>query len=170
MNAQTRAEFFAVGDAVGQSIFEIAAKIVVGLHRDNVRAVRHQQQIFRDLQMMRARVIAAGKEPDRLQPPWVRRIENRQAIAEHVSNIKMIAVPHDLHTVRATADIAVCQMPDTAPDSFGRNCTSRRGLGRLRQVSQTRQSDKGFHLLAPIHPFNPWLIPSRASLPFSGNR
>ena len=59
MNAQARAELLAVGDAVGERVLEIAAQVVVGLHRHDVGAVGEQQQIVGDLQVMRAGVDAA---------------------------------------------------------------------------------------------------------------
>ena len=66
VDAQTRPEFLAVGDAVGKRILEVAAQIIVGLHRHDVCAVGEQQQIFGNLQMVRARVVAAGKKPNGL--------------------------------------------------------------------------------------------------------
>ena len=42
-----------------------------------------------NLQVMRPRVITAGEESHRLQAPRVGRIQNRHAVAEHVSDIKV---------------------------------------------------------------------------------
>ena len=121
MDAQARAELLAIGDAVGERVLEIAAHVVVGLHRDDVRAVGQQHQIVRDLQVMRAGVDSRGEEADGLQPARIRGVEDRHAIAEHVADIDMAAVDHDLYAVGAAALIAVRQVPDAAPDALRRN-------------------------------------------------
>ena len=121
VNAQARAELLAIGDAVGQVVLEIAAHVVVGLHRHDVRAVGEQHQIVGDLQVMRAGAAAGGEEADRLQPARIRGVENRHAVAEHVADVDMAAVDHDLHAVGPAALIAVGQVADAAPDALRRN-------------------------------------------------
>jgi len=51
------AEAFALGDAVGEAVLEIAALVAVGLHRDDIGAVGDQQQIVRRLQVMGAGIL-----------------------------------------------------------------------------------------------------------------
>ncbi len=83
----------------------------------------------RHLEVMCPGVDARGEEADRLQVPRVRRVENCHAIAEHVADIDMAAVDHDLNAVGATALIAVGQMPDAAPNALRRNRRFRSGTG-----------------------------------------
>ena len=118
MNAQARAKLLALGDAVGERVLEVAAHVVVGLHRDDVRAVGEQQQIVGHLQVMRASVDSRGEEADRLQPARIGGVENRHAIAEHVADIDVAAVHHHLDAVGAPALIAVRQVPDAVPDAL----------------------------------------------------
>ena len=96
-----------MGDAVGEVVLEIPAHAVIGLHRHDIRAVGEQQHIVGDLQVMRASSGPRGEEADRLQPARVLGIENRDAVVEHVADVDVAAVHHDLHTVGAAALIAV---------------------------------------------------------------
>ena len=43
VNAQARAEFLAIGNAIGQRVLEIAADVVVRLHGHDVRAIGQQE-------------------------------------------------------------------------------------------------------------------------------
>ena len=70
---------------------------------------------------MRAGAGARGEEADRLQTARIRGVENRYAIVEHVADVDMAAVHHDLHTVGAPALIAVRHVPDPPPDAVRRN-------------------------------------------------
>ena len=106
-------------------VLEIAAQVVVGLHRDDVGAVGEQQQIVGDLQVVRAGVGARGEEADRLQAARIRGVENRHAIAEHVADVDVPAVDHDLHAVGTAALIAVRHVPDPPADAVRRNRGSR---------------------------------------------
>ena len=151
VNAQARAELLAIGDAVDKRILEIAAHAVIGLHGHDVCAVGEQHQIVRDLQVMRTGIDAGGEEADGLQPARIRRIENRHAIAEHVADIHMAAVDHDLHTVRAAALVAVRQVPDPAPDALWRNGRVRGGARPRRQARQRRQTQQPAHVFAASH-------------------
>ena len=107
MNAEAGSELLSISNTVRQSVLEIASDVVIGLHRNDVRAIGEQQQIIRNLQVVCPRKIPAGEKPDRLQLARIRRIKDRDAVAEHVAHIKMSAVEHDLHAVRPAADIAV---------------------------------------------------------------
>ena len=150
MNAEAGTEFLAVGDAVGQRVLEIAADIVVGLHRHDIRAIGEQQQIFGHLQMMRAGVVAAGEKSDGLQPPRIRRIEYRHAVAEHVADIEMTAIDHDLDAVRPSADIAVGNVIDAPADSLHWNRNVHCGTRGLRKISRQRQAEQRFQVFAAI--------------------
>ena len=103
MNAEAGTKFLAIGNAVGQRVFKIAPEVVVRLHRDDIGAIGEQQHIFCNLQMVRTRVVTAGKKPNRLQAPRVRSVQNRQAIAEHVPDIQMTPVQHDLDAIGMAA-------------------------------------------------------------------
>ena len=61
------AELLAVRDAVDQRVLEVAAQVVVRLHRDDVGAVGEEQQVVGHLQVVRARVGAGREEADRLE-------------------------------------------------------------------------------------------------------
>ena len=138
VNAQARTEFLTVGDAVGKRILEIAAQVVVGLHRHNVRAISQKQHIFGNLEVMRPCVVAAGEKADRLQPARIRGIQDRHAVTEHVADINMAAVEHNLDAVRTTAKIAVRQMTDAAPNALRRNRSFFRSACLLRKAQRRR--------------------------------
>src|SRR5436190_24023451 len=70
---------------------------------------------------MRAGAGARSEEADRLQTARIRGVENRDAIVEHVADVDMTAVHHDLHAVGAAALIAVGYVPDPAADAVRRN-------------------------------------------------
>src|SRR2546422_3114706 len=100
---------------------------------------------------MGARIVTTRKEPNGLEPPGIRGIENRQAIAEHVTDIKMAPIRHDLHAVGTAANIAVGQMTDLMPDPLRRNWSILRGARGLRQQRQCCQSNQGFQMFAAGH-------------------
>ena len=118
MNAEPRTEFLTVRNTVRERILEIAAQVVVGLHRHDVRAVGEQHHIVGDLQVMGACVDAGGEEPDRPQPPRIGGVENRHTVAEHVADVDVTAVDHHLHAVRPSALIAVRQMTNAPADAY----------------------------------------------------
>jgi hypothetical protein len=111
--------------------------------------------------------VSAREEADRLQVAWIRRIENRYSVAEHVADIQMPAVEHDLNAVRPSAKIAVGQMTETFPDALRRNCTLLRGArlsGTIRQRCETKQT---FHAIASSdirHVFAPFSNTMKTSL------
>ena len=49
VNAQARTKLLTVGDAVDERVLEIAAHVVVGLHRHDVGTIGEQQQVFGNL-------------------------------------------------------------------------------------------------------------------------
>ena len=148
VNAQARSEFLAVGNTIGQRILEITADVVVRLHGHDIRPVGEQKQVVGNLQVMRPGKVSASEEADRLQVAWIRRIQNRYSVAEHVADIKMPAVEHDLNAVRPSANIAVGQMTEALSDALRRNCTFLRarlpGTGR-----QRRETKQTFPAIAP---------------------
>ena len=121
VDGQAGPEFLAVGDAVGQVVLEVAAHAVIGLHRHDVGAVGEQHQIVRNLQVMGARVLAGGEKARGFQVARVRRIQNGDAVAEHVPNVNVLFVDHHLYAVRPSADVAVGNVLDALPDSLRRN-------------------------------------------------
>ena len=130
MDRQAAAERFALGDAVGEAVFEIAALIAVGLHGDDVGAVGQQHQVIGYLQMMRAGILPGGDEVDRLQFARIGGVENGHAVAEHMPDIEVFPVDHHLHAVRAPADVAVGKMLDAVADAFERHSGALRGRRR----------------------------------------
>src|SRR6266853_979919 len=106
---------------------------------------------------MRARTGPGGEEADRLQLPRIGGVENRHAIAEHVADVHVAAVDHDLYAVGAAALIAVRQVSDSAPDAVWRNGRLRSlsplssGPGRQRQAPQRRQTQQAFHVFTAGH-------------------
>jgi hypothetical protein len=138
VDTQARAELLAVGDAIDERVLEIATHVVVRLHRNDIRPIGEQDQIISDLQMMRASVGSRGVETDGLQLVWIRGVENRHTIAEHVTDIDMATVDHDLYAIRATALIAVRQIPDAAPDALRRDRQVRIGARCVRHVRLER--------------------------------
>jgi hypothetical protein len=121
VDREAGAEFLGLGDAVDQRVLEIAAHVVVGLHRDDVGAVRKQQQVFRHLEVVSAGVLSCGEEIDRLQRTRIGRIQDCHAVAEHVSDIDVVPIEHHLHAVGASADVAVRDVLDALADALGRN-------------------------------------------------
>src|SRR5438128_10687308 len=103
---------------------------------------------------MGTRIVTTGKEPNELEPPGIRGIENRQAIAEHVTDIKMAPIQHDLHAVGTAANIAVGQMTDLMPDPLRRNWSILRGARGLRQQRQCCQSNQGIEMFAAVNRYS----------------
>ena len=154
VNAQARAEFLAVGDAIGQRILEIAADVVVGLHGHDIRPVGQQQQVVGNLQVMRPRKVSAREKAHGLELARIGRIQNRDAVAEHVADVKMPPVEHDLNAVRPSADIAIGQMTEVLPDALRRNRTFLRAAhmpGPLRQGCQPQQTLHGIASSDSLH-------------------
>src|SRR3989442_552969 len=100
---------------------------------------------------MRAGIDARGEEADGLQPARIGGVENRHPIAEHVADINMAAVDHDLYTIRPAALIAVRQVPDPAPDALRRNGRVGSGARSRRQARQGRQTQQPAHVFAASH-------------------
>src|SRR5580704_4645006 len=93
--------------------------------------------------------IAAGEESDRLQFAWIRRVENRDSVAEHVADVEVPTVSHHLNAVRASANIAVGDMTEALSNTLRRN----RGFLRARLpgiVCQRRKPQQTFSAIAPV--------------------
>ena len=148
MNTQARAEFLAVGNAIGQRILEITANVVVRLHGDDVRAIGEQQQVIGNLEVMGPGKVSSGEEADRFQFARIGRIQDRDSVAEHVADIKMPAVEHHLNAVGPAANIAVREMTEALSDALRRNGVILRvrlqGAGR-----QCRETQQTFSAIAP---------------------
>ena len=145
VDAQARAELLPVRDAVDQRVLEVAAQVVVRLHRDDVRAVGEEQEILGDLQVMRARVDARREEADRLELPRIRGVENRDAVAEHVADVDVPAVDHHLHAVGPAALVAVREVPDAAPDALRRDDRIGRAVRPGGRRGGRRQGQQSLH-------------------------
>src|SRR6266567_5194873 len=61
---------------------------------------------------MRAGVLPGGEEIHRLWVARIAGIQNSHAVAEHVTDIEVLAVGHDLDAVRTPADVAVGDVLD----------------------------------------------------------
>src|SRR4029077_4993947 len=68
--------------------------------------------------------------------------------AEHVADIDMPAVDHDLDAVGTTALIAVGQVPDAASEALRRNRRVRDGPRGPRQARRGGQSQQPLHMFA----------------------
>src|SRR5690242_20239021 len=99
--------------------------------------------------MMSTGVVASGKEPDWFETPRVRSIKNGKAIAEHMADIQVAPVRHDLHGVGPAANIAVCDMAETVAYTFWRN---RRvfnrsiSLGKRKNGRRCSHSEQSFQI------------------------
>src|SRR5690242_9470248 len=92
---------------------------------------------------MRAGKVSAGEKTDRLQFAWIRRIQNRDSVAEHVADVKMPAVEHHLNAIRPSAEVAIRHMMKPLPGPLRRNCSLLRGArlaGTRRQRCETQQT------------------------------
>src|SRR5215471_6903172 len=98
---------------------------------------------------MRARVISTRKEADRLQATRIGRIEYRQTIAEHVADVHVPAIDHNLHTIRAPTNVAVGNVFDTPANPLRRA----RGIfgcsRRLREIRRRSQAKQCLHVFTP---------------------
>ena len=76
------------------------------------------------------------KKPTGFSAARVRRVEDRDAVAEHVADVDVAAVDHHLHAVGPAANVAVGEVPDATADALGRDrlvlrqCRQRHGGGR----------------------------------------
>src|SRR6185436_13657737 len=151
------AEFLAVGDAIGEVVLEVAALAVVGLQRDDVGAVGGEQQVVRGLQLVRAGEVALPKAPvvHRLQVARVVRVEDRDAVAEHVADVDVLAVDHHLHRIGPPALVAVGDVLDALADALRRDRVGGGcgGPGRAAtgQTGSGRQAKETFDVLSTIH-------------------
>ncbi len=94
---------------------------------------------------MRARVGACGPEIDGLQIARIRSIQRRQTVAEHMADVDVAPVEHDLHAIWASALVGIGNMLDAAADTFGGDGLGRRGscacgARQSRCCGQTEQS------------------------------
>ena len=71
MYGQARSEFFTIGDAVNQIVFEVTSLPVIGLHGNDVGTVGQQQNITMVLHLMRAGASAGTEKTNRLESSWI---------------------------------------------------------------------------------------------------
>src|SRR5205085_8819820 len=103
--------------------------------------------------MMRARELASRKEVYRLEVTRIAGIQDGYAIAEHVTDIEMLAARHDLDAVRPPADVAVGNVLDSVTDAFRRNRPVL-GAGEARHPGDCRHSQQTPQVRAPaLHGF-----------------
>ncbi len=74
--------------------------------------------------------VPAVKKPDRLEAPRIGGVENRHAVAEHVADVEVLAVEHDLHAVGPAALIAIREVADLPADAVGRHRRVHGGNGQ----------------------------------------
>jgi hypothetical protein len=91
--------------------------------------------------MMGSGVLPGGEKTHRLETARVAGIQNGHAIAEHVTDIEMVAVGHDLDAVRTPANVAVGNMLDPVTNPLRRY---RRvlGMGRTRHPGERRHAQQ----------------------------
>ena len=70
---------------------------------------------------MGAGILPGGEEIHRFRVARIAGIQNGHAVAEHVTDIEMLAVGHDLDRVRTPADVAVGNMLDPVADALRRD-------------------------------------------------
>src|ERR1700686_2434224 len=97
---------------------------------------------------MRASEISAGEKADRLQLARIRRIQNRDSVAEHVADIKMPPVEHHLNAIRPSTEIAEGQMMEALSDSLRWNCGLLRGTRFAGARRQRRETQQAFQAIA----------------------
>src|ERR1700730_10537976 len=103
--------------------------------------------------MMRSRILPGSEEIHRLRTARVAGIENSHPVAEHVADIEVIAVQHDLDAVRPPTDVAVGKMLDPVTYALLRD---RRivGAGRARHSGERRQAQQNPQMrAAALHGF-----------------
>jgi hypothetical protein len=71
--------------------------------------------------MMGTGKVSASEEAHGPELARIGRIEDRHSVAEHVADIEMPAIKHDLNTIRPSANIAVGQMTQALSDTSRRN-------------------------------------------------
>src|SRR5260221_7800618 len=120
MNRESGAERLLVGNAVRKRVLKIASNAVIRLHRDDVGTVGQEHQVVRNLQMMRAGVRTIGEEVHGLQPARIGGIQDGNAVAEHMADVDMIAVQHDLDAIGPAALIRIRKVLDTPANSLRR--------------------------------------------------
>ncbi len=133
MNRQSRSKLFAIGDAVGERVLEVAAHAVTGLRRDDVRSVRCQQHAAGDLDVAGAGVVAGRPESDRFEGSGVGGVQHRDAVAEHMAEIDVLAIDHDLRAVGPAALIGAGDVPALVPDPLGPGSARRRARFQARR-------------------------------------
>src|SRR5438105_12797979 len=107
--------------------------------------------------MMRPGVLPGRKKVHRLQAARIAGIENGHAIAEHVTDIEVVAIGHDLDAVWTPANVAVGHMLDAVTDPFRRDRpvlgASRAWYPGQRHYAQhTPQMRAAAHLLHDVPP------------------
>src|SRR5690242_6675561 len=100
--------------------------------------------------MMRPRVISSCKEAHRFETPRVGCVENGDAVAEHMTNIEVPAVHHNLYAVGTPSDIAIRYMSEAMPDSLLRNRRVLRRTIVLGCPGRCSQSEQRFHIFPAI--------------------
>ena len=88
-------------------------------------------------------------EFDGLDLARVRRVENRDAVAEHVPDVEVAAVEHDLHAIGPSADVAVRDVPEAMAGALRRNGGGLRGTDALGCGRQSRQAKQTLRAIAP---------------------
>ena len=148
VDREARTEFLALGDAVRQVVLEVAALAVVGLHRDDVRAIAEQHHVIGDLDAVCAGQIAKREVVDWFQIARISGVEDGEAVREHVADVDMAAMDHDLHGVRAAALVAVGNVADAPADALRRDVGFALRACRERQAPERCKSGKTAQMLA----------------------
>jgi len=97
---------------------------------------------------MRTRQIAEGEVVHRLQTSRIRRVEDGEAIGEHVPDVHMPPVDHHLHRIRPPALVAVRDMADAPADALRRNVRFALRASRERHAGKRRETGDGLQISA----------------------
>jgi hypothetical protein len=115
VDAQSGGEgFLAPGEGFGNRSFEIFVRVRIALQHPDARGIDRQQQIAVGLQMEGARIWRRGDEIDRARPARVADIGDRKAVAEHMADIGMPLMDHDLHAIAAAVLVGMAHKFDVA--------------------------------------------------------
>src|SRR5436309_16123956 len=97
---------------------------------------------------MRSGVVSAGEKAYRLQPARIRCIEDRHTVAEHVADIEVPAIDHNLHAVGPPTNVAVGNVLDTPANPLRRH-------GRIFCEARAQAGDyipeQRFHVFTASH-------------------
>ena len=104
----------ALGEGVGDRGLEVVVGVGIALHHPDVRRIDRQQQVAMGLQVKGARVGRRGEETHRARVLRVAHVDDGKPVAEHMPDIGMALVHHDLHAVAVAVELVGADEIDVA--------------------------------------------------------